>query len=105
MVSLELCERPLPVAEPEPAEAAPHSLLPEASVDLPSAEVAVRMRQDKAEPSVLRRSMRHLILLAMVVLGVRVFIGEASVVPTASMETTILVGDHLFMNKMLYGPE
>jgi signal peptidase I len=27
------------------------------------------------------------------------------VVPTASMEGTILVGDHLFMDKLLYGPE
>lgn len=26
-------------------------------------------------------------------------------VPTASMEGTILVGDHLFMEKLLYGPE
>ena len=40
-----------------------------------------------------------------VVLGIRIFIGEASVVPTASMEGTILVGDHLFMDKLLYGPE
>ncbi|HTC95723.1 MAG TPA: signal peptidase I [Terriglobales bacterium] len=36
---------------------------------------------------------------------VRTFIGEASLVPTASMEGTILVGDHLFWNKALYGPE
>ncbi len=35
----------------------------------------------------------------------RIFVGEASVVPTASMEGTILVGDHLFMDKLLYGPE
>ena len=44
-------------------------------------------------------------LLAAIVLGVRIFVGEASVVPTASMEGTILVGDHLFMDKLLYGPE
>lgn len=36
---------------------------------------------------------------------VRAFIGEAAVVPTASMEGTILVGDHLLWNKALYGPE
>jgi len=35
----------------------------------------------------------------------RIFVGEASMVPTASMEGTILVGDHLFMDKLLYGPE
>jgi len=52
-----------------------------------------------------RFSTRRLILLAAIVLGMRIFVGEASVVPTASMEGTILVGDHLFMDKLLYGPE
>ncbi len=52
-----------------------------------------------------RLSWRRIIVLAAVVLGIRTFIGEASVVPTASMEGTILVGDHLFMDKLLYGPE
>jgi signal peptidase I len=52
-----------------------------------------------------RLSTRRLIFLAAIVLGVRIFVGEASVVPTASMEGTILVGDHLFMDKLLYGPE
>ncbi len=52
-----------------------------------------------------RVSTRRLIVLASIVLGMRIFVGEASVVPTASMEGTILVGDHLFMDKLLYGPE
>lgn len=50
-------------------------------------------------------SRRRLLVLAALVLGIRIFVGEASVVPTASMEGTILVGDHLFMDKLLYGPE
>ena len=53
----------------------------------------------------LRLSTRRLIVLAAIVMGMRIFVGEASVVPTASMEGTILVGDHLFMDKLLYGPE
>ena len=53
----------------------------------------------------LRISTRRLIILAAIVLAIRIFVGEASVVPTASMEGTILVGDHLFMDKLLYGPE
>jgi len=53
----------------------------------------------------LRRSTGRLIILALIALTVRIFIGEASVVPTGSMEGTILVGDHLFMDKLLYGPE
>ncbi len=53
----------------------------------------------------LRASTRRLMVVVVIVFFVRIFIGEASVVPTASMEKTILVGDHLFMNKLLYGPE
>ena len=53
----------------------------------------------------LRISTRRLVILAAIVLAIRIFVGEASVVPTASMEGTILVGDHLFMDKLLYGPE
>ena len=40
-----------------------------------------------------------------IVLLVRLFFGEASVVPTGSMERTIMVGDHLFWVKAFYGPE
>lgn len=43
--------------------------------------------------------------MALIVIVTRVFVGEASVVPTGSMEGTILVGDHLFMDKFFYGPE
>jgi signal peptidase I len=43
--------------------------------------------------------------ILLVVLIIRTFIGEASVVPTGSMERTILVGDHIFLDKGLYGPE
>jgi len=53
----------------------------------------------------LRQSTGRLVILALIALTVRIFIGEASVVPTGSMEGTILVGDHLFMDKLLYGPE
>lgn len=86
MQSLELCPPPvLAIAVPEPEQ---------------QVEASVRVRR-----SFLRRSTGRLVILASIVLLVRVFVGEASVVPTASMEGTILVGDHLFMDKLLYGPE
>jgi signal peptidase I len=31
-------------------------------------------------------------------------VAEATVIPTGSMESTILIGDHVFLNKLLYGP-
>jgi signal peptidase I len=52
-----------------------------------------------------RSSSGRLLIAAIVLLGLRAFVGEASVVPTGSMEGTILVGDHLFLDKLLYGPE
>jgi signal peptidase I len=61
-------------------------------------------KQTKAKRRLLRAGKRVL-WTALLLLVVRTFIGEASLVPTASMEGTILVGDHLFWNKALYGPE
>lgn len=52
-----------------------------------------------------RRSIRWLFMVCLILFFMRIFVGEASVVPTASMEGTILVGDHLFLSKLLYGPE
>lgn len=52
-----------------------------------------------------RRSAGRLLIIAALLLGLRTFVGEASIVPTGSMEGTILIGDHLFLNKLLYGPE
>jgi len=51
-----------------------------------------------------RASLRKLLVLAAAALFIRTFIIEPSVVPTSSMEGTILVGDHLLLNKWLYGP-
>jgi len=98
MLSLELIERP--------------SLAASAAAPAPGSEPAkvLPARRSLGRRSFWRRSFwrklrGRLIVIALIVLCVRVFIGEASVVPTASMEGTILVGDHLFMNKLFYGPE
>ena len=79
--------------------------LPLPSVD--DATEALVFAEDKRRfrRSFLRRSTKRLALLLLIVFFLRTFIGEASIVPTASMEGTILVGDHLFMNKLFYGPE
>lgn len=52
-----------------------------------------------------RRYTGRLFVIAILLFAVRTFIGEASMVPTGSMEGTILVGDHLVLNKLPYGPE
>ncbi|MGZ4843650.1 MAG: signal peptidase I [Candidatus Angelobacter sp.] len=112
MLSLELCELTALAENPaiagpavvDPAIAGPADgpdLMPLADSSSPSTE---SKRGDGAQ-WLWRLSTRRLIVLAAIVLGIRIFVGEASVVPTASMEGTILVGDHLFMDKLLYGPE
>lgn len=47
---------------------------------------------------------RSLLVILVGVFCIRTFIGEATVIPTGSMEDTILIGDHVFLNKLLYGP-
>jgi len=49
-------------------------------------------------------TLRSLLIVLVCVLGVRTFVAEATVIPTGSMESTILIGDHVFLNKLLYGP-
>jgi signal peptidase I len=65
----------------------------------------VRLWPEPSRTTLLWRvSARKLLLLAAAALFIRTFIIEPSVVPTSSMEGTILVGDHLLLNKWLYGP-
>ncbi len=50
-------------------------------------------------------NLRWLLSVLFVVFFIRTFIGEATIIPTGSMENTILVGDHVFLNKLFYGPQ
>src|SRR5205807_5941681 len=116
MLSLELCERPAVTDAAgeivsEPADQAgdeplvrswlrrallQHSCLPQSWLR----RFLLRrsfVRRSLSRRSLSRRSVQRLIFLFLMVLFLRTFIGEASVVPTGSMEGTILVGDHLFM--------
>ncbi len=49
-------------------------------------------------------TLRSLLVVLVAVLCIRTFVAEATVIPTGSMESTILIGDHVFLNKLLYGP-
>ncbi len=49
-------------------------------------------------------TLRSLLVVVVGVFCIRTFIAEATVIPTGSMERTILIGDHVFLNKLLYGP-
>ncbi len=49
-------------------------------------------------------TVRSLLVVILAVVCIRTFVAEATVIPTGSMERTILIGDHVFLNKLLYGP-
>ena len=97
MQVLDLCERPAPaehVAETLPVVESQSVVQAAAPEDIAP-----------ARRYFWRTSTGRLVVMALIVLVPRVFIGEASVVPTEFMERTILIGDHLFMDKFFYGPE
>lgn len=50
-------------------------------------------------------TVRSLLIVLIGVFCIRTFVAEATVIPTGSMENTILIGDHIFLNKLLYGPQ
>jgi signal peptidase I len=70
---------------------------------VPAPEAAIAAKQVKGETA--WETVRSLLVVLVGVLCFRTFIAEATVIPTGSMEKTILVGDHLFLNKLLYGPQ
>ncbi len=84
---------------PAPAECpgVPAGLAPEESPAAPST-------RPRRRASVLWANLRWLVGVLLIVFFIRTFVGEATIIPTGSMEKTILVGDHVFLNKILYGP-
>ncbi len=83
-----------PVDPPVEAESAPH----QAPVPADAAAAPGPRRETAWETA------RSLLVVLIGVFCIRTFIAEATVIPTGSMERTILVGDHVFLNKLLYGP-
>jgi signal peptidase I len=57
-----------------------------------------------ARSSPLRESAEVVLVAVLLALFVRTFLLQAFVVPTASMEKTVLEGDHLVVNKFIYAP-
>ena len=59
---------------------------------------------DQPQREGLWETVRSLLIVLIAVYCMRTFVAEATVIPTGSMENTILIGDHVFLNKLLYGP-
>ena len=96
------------LANPSVLEGSPVGVVADSPKELPVGNryaIAENSQPRATFGSRLRRSTRRLLVAALIIFFLKTFVGEASVVPTASMESTILVGDHLIMSKLLYGPE
>src|SRR5881275_302752 len=65
-----------------------------------SAEAPVRV----SKHSVFREYFESLIVTAVMALFGMTFVVQAVKVPTGSMQNTILIGDHLLVNKFIFAP-
>lgn len=57
------------------------------------------------EKSVIRQYAEAFIIAIVLALVIRTFVVQAFKIPSGSMEQTLLVGDHILVNKFLYGAE
>ncbi|MBN2705553.1 MAG: signal peptidase I [Deltaproteobacteria bacterium] len=66
-----------------------------------------RKNTDKTEPKrrggVIREYAESIVIAILIALFIRAFIVQAFKIPSGSMEPTLLVGDHLLVNKFIYG--
>ena len=51
----------------------------------------------------LRENIEAIVIAILIAMVIRAFIVEAFKIPTGSMEKTLLVGDHIIVNKFIYG--
>jgi signal peptidase I len=54
--------------------------------------------------STLREYFESIVIAVILALFIRTFVVQAFKIPTGSMEETLLIGDHLLVNKMVFGP-
>src|ERR1041385_5307022 len=54
--------------------------------------------------STLREYLESIVVAVILALFIRTFVVQAFKIPTGSMETNLLIGDHLLVNKVVYSP-
>ena len=64
-----------------------------------------KKKVDKPKKSQIRDWTEALIVAAILALIIRTFVIQAFKIPSGSMEDTLLIGDHLLVNKFIYGTE
>jgi signal peptidase I len=56
------------------------------------------------EKSTLREYFESIVIAVILALFIRTFVVQAFKIPTGSMENNLLIGDHLLVNKLVFGP-
>jgi signal peptidase I len=59
---------------------------------------------EKTERSVFREYAEAILIAAIFLRFTNVFVVQTFYIPSGSMENTLLIGDHLFVNRFIYGP-
>ena len=59
--------------------------------------------QQQTKKSVAREYVEAIVIALLLALFIRTFIVQAFKIPSGSMEPTLLIGDHLLVNKFIYG--
>jgi signal peptidase I len=59
----------------------------------------------KFQKSTLREYFESIVIAVILALFVRTWVVQAFKIPTGSMENNLLIGDHLLVNKFVFGPE
>ena len=54
--------------------------------------------------STLREYFESIVIAVILALFIRTFVVQAFKIPTGSMENNLLIGDHLLVNKFIFGP-
>jgi signal peptidase I len=74
-----------------------------ATLPLPDATTVARARRKSREGTSLREYAESLLVTVLLALFGTSFVVQAFKIPSPSMEPTLLVGDHLLVNKFVYG--
>ncbi len=73
--------------------------------DKKEAETREQKKEETTYKSKLREIVESLIVAIILALVVKTFVVQTFQIPTGSMEDGLLIGDHIIVNKLIFGPE